>query len=191
MHAEPVGARRGDHVDEVEHVLVAIEVVEADSVLDRDRQAAGLAHGGHAGRHPLGAPHQAHAEAALLHPAARAADVEVDLVVAPLLGQLGAGGELVGVVPAELQRQRPLDGAEVEVPLAVAVEDRAGGDHLGVEQRPSGQQPHEDAEVPIGVVHHRGHTQRNRLASPRLTHDPPSIRPRPHTVKHQPGARFG
>ena len=57
---------------------------------------------------------------------------------------------------AELQRDRVLARRIAEQPLAVAVDDRLGGDHLGVEQRAPRQQTMEDAAMPVRPVHHRG-----------------------------------
>ena len=69
-------------------------------------------------RDELGLRHQAGAEAALLHPVRRAADVEVDLVVAEVLADARAAcGELRRIGAAELQRHRMLLGVEAEQPL--------------------------------------------------------------------------
>jgi len=41
-------------------------------------------------------------------------------------------------------------------PRAIAVNDGAGGQHLGVELRTPRHQAMEDAAMPVGPVHHRG-----------------------------------
>ncbi|MNN82762.1 hypothetical protein D3C81_1997290 [compost metagenome] len=43
--------------------------------------------------------------------------------------------------------------------LAVAMQQRAGGDHLGVQQSVPGEQAQEKAAVAIGPVHHRSDTE--------------------------------
>jgi hypothetical protein len=67
-------------------------------------------------------------------------------------------------IAAELQRQRPLHLVVAEQVLAVAAQHSAGGDHLGVEQRAAGQAAQEDAEAPVGAVHHRRHGERSQDA---------------------------
>ena len=44
---------------------------------------------------------------------------------------------------------------EADQPLAVAVQHRAGGHHLGVDQRAARQQAMEEPAVPVGPFHHR------------------------------------
>ena len=103
-----------------------------------------------------GSRHQAGAEAAGLHPVGRAADIEVDLVIAELASPMrAASASAAGSRAAELQRDRMLGGVEAEQPLAIAMEHRAGGDHLGIEQRAPRQQAVEEPAVPVGPVHHR------------------------------------
>ena len=113
-------------------------------------------------------PHQRRAEAARLHPVGRAADVEVDLVEPHLPPDRRRRRQLRRHRPAELQRQRPLLGMEGEQPLPVAAQHGAGGDHLGIEQRPPREAPVEEAAVPVGPVHHRGDGQADGVD--RLSH---------------------
>ena len=83
--------------------------------------------------------HQAGAERARLHAVGRAADIEVDLVIAEVRADPRRLGELRRIGAAELQRHRMLDRIEAEQPLAVAVDHRIGRHHLGVEQRAARQ----------------------------------------------------
>ena len=92
-----------------------------------------------ASRHQLRLRHQAGAEAAGLHPIGRAADIEVDLVIAEILADPRGLRELARIGPAKLQRHRMLDRVEPEQPLAVAMHDGAGRHHLRIEQRPPRQ----------------------------------------------------
>ena len=147
----------------------------ADGCIKRGMRVYGFHHGfdsgfGFHGRDALGdalgAEHEAGAEVAAGDAVARAADVEVELVVAHVGADAGALGEHGGVVAAELQRDRALDVAqEAEDVVAVAVEDGVHGDHLGVEEgvaRDLAQQP---AVVPVGAVHHRRHAERAGAAA--------------------------
>jgi hypothetical protein len=69
---------------------------------------------------------------------------------------LGRVRELRGIAPAELQRDRMLRGIEVEVARDVAVHQRGGRHHLGVEARVARYPAEEEPAVPVRPVHHRG-----------------------------------
>ena len=112
-------------------------------------------HGGDAVADQRRLRHQAGAEATLLHAVGRTADIEVDLVVAEIRRDARALGELARIAAAELQRHRMLGRVEGQEPRAVAVQHRAGGDHLGIDQRPARQQAMEEPAVPVGPFHHR------------------------------------
>ena len=155
MDDEDLAAGGRDGADEVADEAVIFAVVEPDPVLDRHRNRNRIAHGLDAVRDERGLRHQAGAEAARLHAFGRAAAVEVDLVVAPALAQLRAGGELRGIAAAQLQRQRMLGGIEIEVMRDVAVRERAARDHLGVEPRARRDEAQEVPAVAVGPVHHR------------------------------------
>jgi hypothetical protein len=106
-------------------------------------------------RHERGLRHQAGAEAALLHPVRRAADVEVDLVVAPVRTDGGGLREPGGLAAAQLQRHWVLVRAEPEQAHAIAVQHRLRRHHLGVQQRMVRQQAMEGPAVPVRPIHHR------------------------------------
>jgi hypothetical protein len=125
-----------------------------DAVLDGDGQRDRVTHRPDTGGHRARLGHQAGAERAALHALARAAAIEVDLVVAPLLGEPGRARQVVRLAAAELQRDRMLLGIEVEVTRNVAVHQRAGGHHLGVEARVAREQAVEVPAVAVGPVHH-------------------------------------
>ena len=113
-----------------------ILLVDADAALDRHRHGRPRPSSPRRSRRPARAPHQAGAEAARLHPVGRAADVEVDLVVAerrarspppprarraPTPPSCSATGCSAGSKPSSRSRS--------------PCRTRAGGDHLGIEQR--------------------------------------------------------
>ena len=114
----------------------------------------GRLHGGDAIPDQRRLCHQAGAEPALLHPVRGAAHVQVDLVEAGICADPRAGRERIGIGAAELHRERMLAGVIAQQPRPVAVQHRAGGDHLGVEQRPPRQQPVEIPAVTVGPLHH-------------------------------------
>src|SRR5690606_16353777 len=89
-----------------------ILVVDADAAFHRGGDADRLADGGHAVRDQRRLAHQAGAEAARLHTVGRAADVQVDLVIAEGRADAGRLGQLLRLGPAQLQRHRVLDGVE-------------------------------------------------------------------------------
>ena len=57
---------------------------------------------------------------------------------------------------AQLERHRMLGRVEGQEPRAVAVQHRAGRDHLGIDQRAAREQAMEEPAVPVGPFHHRG-----------------------------------
>ncbi len=143
-----------DGGDEVGHVFVAIAIVYADAVLDGDGKACGSDHGGDCLGDPIGLEHQAGSKIAALNAIAGAADVEVDAVVAPGLGEAGAMGEATGVIAADLEDEGLFLGGEAEEPIEIAMDDRLGCNHFGVEHHPPTDLPRKEAEMPIGALHH-------------------------------------
>jgi hypothetical protein len=160
VHDEDAAAAAlGHRADEVTHEGVVLAAVDANAVLHRHRQAAGIAHGLHAIGHQRRLGHQAGAECAALHTLAGAAAVQVDFVIAPALGQLRAGGQVGRLAATELQRDRVLFIVEVQVARHVTVQQRAGGHHLGVQAGAARDLPVKVAAVAICPVHHRRRTQ--------------------------------
>ena len=97
MHDESVGAGRDGRARQGLERFGGILVVDADPTLDRDRHGNCGLHGRDARADERRLAHQAGSEPALLDAVRRAADVEVDLVVAELRAdarRLGAGGRV-------------------------------------------------------------------------------------------------
>src|SRR5262249_7789061 len=155
VHDERGDARRLDCTSERFERLLRILLVDADAAFDRDRQLDRARHGGDAVADERRLRHQARAEAAPLHPLRRAADIEIDLVVAEIGSDACADGERVRLAAAELECDRMLGRIEGEEADAVAVEHGADGDHLGVDQRATREQEMEERAVPVGPFHHR------------------------------------
>jgi len=93
MDDEACHPRGGAAIDQAVEALLGILIVHAQTALDRRGDADGGADGGHAFRDQLRRAHQAGAEVAALHAIGRAADIEVDLVVAKVLADARGGGQ--------------------------------------------------------------------------------------------------
>ena len=104
---------RMDDLDET-HEGVVVLVVDPDAALDRYRDRNCLAHRAEAVADKLRLRHQAGSESAFLHTVARAATVQVDLVIAKALADARCLGKHVRVAPPELQRDGVLDRIEAE-----------------------------------------------------------------------------
>ena len=100
-HQEFIGVRRG-----VRHRL------DADATLHRNRNLHGRAHRADAFGDQRRLGHQARAEPAALHAIARAAAIEIDLVITELRADARSLGQLVRIAAAELERDRMLRGME-------------------------------------------------------------------------------
>ena len=159
VHGEAADAHLGDAPDERLQVLVGAAAVDADAAFDGDREVDRPHHRRDTVRHQSGPRHQGSAEAATPHAGAGAADIEVDLVVAEGLADLGRAGEHARLRAAELQGERTFRLVEAEQPGTVAVQHRLRSDHLAVEKRPGGNQAQEVAPVPVGARHHRRDAQ--------------------------------
>ena len=101
--------------------LLRVLLVDSDAAFDRHRQLDAAGHGGDAVADERGLGHQAGAEAALLYPIRRAADIEVDLVEAEILGDARTLRQSLRIAAAELQRERMLGRVERQQPGAIAV----------------------------------------------------------------------
>ncbi len=156
MNDEGLTAGVRNLVDEPVEARLCVLIVDADAAFHRDRQARRLCHLGHALRDPSRVRHETCAEPAGLHAVRRAADIQVDLVVALLGADSCSLRELQWIAAAELQRDRMLLGIEPEDAFAIAVNHGLGRHHLGVEQRALRDEPHEVAAVAVGPLHHRG-----------------------------------
>ena len=159
MHDKRLAAGIGHGADEIAHEVIRLAVIDADAVLHRDVDIDHVAHGFHAVGHQLRLGHQAGAKRAFLHALGRAAAVQVDFVIAPLLAQPGAGGQVCRVAAAQLQRHRVLFLIEAQMALHVAVHQRARRHHLGVEPGVARDFAVELAAMAVAPVHHRGDGQ--------------------------------
>ena len=140
--------------DEVAELGVTVAAVDADAVFDRDRDLHCVEHGLDTIAHQPRMAHQAGADHVVLHAVAGAADVEVHFVVAGVLREYGAGGQVRRHAATQLQGQRVLGFVMAQKTLGVAMQQGAGGDHFGVEQGIARQQAQEEAAVAVGPVHH-------------------------------------
>ena len=104
---------------------LGVLLVDADAALHRNGNRDRRFHRRDAVADQRRLRHQAGAEAALLHAVRRAADIEIDLVVAEVGADARAFGERARIAAAELQRDRMLRRVVAEQPRAIAVDDRA------------------------------------------------------------------
>ena len=132
---EGLATRLADRSHEITNKPVALALVNANTVLDRDRQAHRIAHGPDTVGHELGLGHQASAKGTALDALARATAIEVDLVVSPVSAKPSRLSQFGRLAAAELQGQRVFFGVEPQMPRHIAMQQRARGHHLGVEQR--------------------------------------------------------
>ncbi len=163
MHGEPGDACGGAELDQAEQALLRRLVVDADAALDRGGNRHGRGDRGHALGHQLRLTHQAGAETAALHPVGGATDIEVDLVIAKIGADARRLGQVLGLRSAELQGDRMLARIETQQALAVAMQHRARGHHLGIDQGPPAQRAVKRPAVPVGPVHKRRHRESVRL----------------------------
>ena len=159
MHDEEFATRLRDGAHKVPHEVVALATVNADAVFHRHGNVHRVLHGFHAIGHQSGFGHQASAKSTALHPLGGATAVEVDLLIAPLLAQLGGTGQIGRFAPTQLQGHRVFFRVEIKVARHIAMDQRPRGDHLGVEQGVARQQAVEIPAVAVGPVHHRRNTQ--------------------------------
>ncbi len=120
MHDQRIDPGRLDRRGQALQRHFRVLVVDADPAFDRDRDRDRSLHGGDAFGDQLRLRHQAGAEAALLNPIGRTADVEVDLVVPEVRANAGASRKRGRVAAAKLQRHRVLGFVESDQPGAIA-----------------------------------------------------------------------
>ena len=136
MHVERVDAGRDHRVGEA---VERCSSVSWSSMPMRHLTVTGMSVASRMARDAVGDQrrlgHQAGAEAAGLHPVRRAADIEVDLVIAELRGDPRRFGQLARIGAAKLQRHRMLHRIKAQQALARAMHDGGARHHLGEEQR--------------------------------------------------------
>ena len=172
MNGEAAAAGLGEHVDEPVEKRIVVAVVDTDAGLHGDRDRDRVIHRAPAVGDGLGLGHQAGAECALLHAVARAADVDVDRVVAGALGQHRRLAHQFRLAAADLQHDRVLLGVECQQPIGIAVHQRGRRDHLGVEHGGRRQQTVEKPAVPVRPVHHRRNGERYLVHASSLASGP-------------------
>ena len=160
MDDKHLAACIGHRAYEIAHKVIALDLVDADAVLDGDGHVHHIHHGLDAIGHQTGLVHQTGAKRAALHAFAGAAAVEVDLVIAPLRTQTGALRQIGRLAAAQLQGNRVLARIKTKMARNIAMDQGTGGHHLGIEQGVLAEQTVQITAVPICPIHHR----RNRHA---------------------------
>ena len=172
MHNESAATSKMQGANKIPHKSVIVSAVNANAVLHADRERYCIEHGLDAIGNQGWLGHQAGAKCATLHPLAWATAIEVDFVIAPLLAEPGALRQFGRLAAAELQRQGVLLGVVTQVPRHIAMQQRTGGHHLGIQPRPAAQQAMEKSAMSVGPVHHRcyNNTPRIRFRCHNLVH---------------------
>ena len=116
MHDERVGTRLLDRAGEMFQRLLGILLVDADAAFYCHGYRNGRLHCRNAFAHERRLRHQASAEAAVLHPVGRTADIEIDFIEAAICADARASGKRSRIGAAELQRQRMLRGIITKQP---------------------------------------------------------------------------
>jgi hypothetical protein len=144
--------------------LFRILIVNADAAFDRDWDRHGGFHRRHALTDERGLRHQAGAEAAVLHPVRRATDIEINLFETRIGADASAGGKITRIAAAKLKCNRVFGRIVPQQPRPVAVQHRAGRQHLGVKERAARQQTMEEPAMPVGPFHHRSDAEYARTS---------------------------
>ena len=181
VNDERIDARLLDRAGKNLQRLFRVLLVDADAAFHRDGNRHGGLHGRHGVADQSRLRHEAGAEAAVLHAVGRAAGIQIDLVKAKLRADARARGERARIGAAKLQRQRMLGRIVAQKPRAIAVQHRAGGEHLRIEQRPARQQAMEEPAVPVSPFHHR-RDGKAAIQFQRLSPDIPKINARPRRL---------
>ena len=132
VHDEGAATCFGYCADKIAHKVIALVLVNANAVFHRDRHVHHVHHGFDTIGHQHRLVHQAGAKSAPLHPLTGATAVEVNFIVTPLRTQPGAVGQVGRFAPAQLQGQGMLFSIELQMARHIAMQQGAGGHHLGV-----------------------------------------------------------
>ena len=151
---EDATTRVVDGADEIAHESVTRVVIQPESMFNRDRDVHRVPHGFDTIRDQARVGHQTSSEGPLLHPLGRTPAIQVDLIVAPACAKPGTVREIRRIAATELQRHRVLLRIEIQVTRQIAMQQRAGRDHLGIDTRPGCDQPMQVAGVLVGHVDH-------------------------------------
>ncbi len=124
-------------LDEAHEEFVLVHVrhrhrVDRDSALHGHRDTNACAHRCDTVRDQARLSHEARSEASALHAIARAAAVQVDLIVAVRFAGARRDRKLPRIAAAQLQRDRMLGIVEAQKPLCIPAHDSRRRNHLGI-----------------------------------------------------------
>ena len=159
MHDQHLQPGADESFGEVVQTGVVVLIVHTDAAFHRYRNVHRGTHRRHAVGDQRGFAHQTGAKTPRLHAIGRAADIEIDLVIAPLHTDACRLRQLRRLVPAKLQRKRMLGRIEIQQTRTIAVQHGTGRHHLGIQTRMRAEQAMEVPAVAVGPVHHRGYTK--------------------------------
>src|SRR5690554_4494991 len=140
MHDKRIAASIRDLGDKALQVGILILVVYTDTAFYRDRNTYRITHGLHCSGDLIRIPHQARLDQVVLHTVAGTANVEIDLVIAPSLGNGSALCQLTRIAATQLQGNRVLDLIVAKETLTwAAMQNGPGGNHFGIQQSVTSQ----------------------------------------------------
>jgi hypothetical protein len=139
--------------------FVRILIIYPNPAFDGHRNSHTCFHGSNTIGDQRGFRHQTRAEPANLNAIGWTPHIEIDFVVAKLFANTRRQRERLRITSAELECNRVLERIKRKQSSAIAVQDGASGQHLGVNQRAPRQQPVKEPTVAIGPLHHRSDTK--------------------------------
>jgi len=147
-----------DDTNEINDVIPRVEVVHTQAALYGHRDGHLSAHLSDNARDQMRVFHQDCAKRAFNDFVGRASTVDVNFIVAELLGDFGSLAHSDGVTATDLTHDRVLVIAEGEEAVAslASMQHRILVDHLSVQPRVLRQQSHEVPEVFIADIDHWG-----------------------------------
>ena len=102
MNAEAIAASCRYNLHKVDHVLIAVHVIDADTMLDTHRQWRGGHHRSHTVGHKFGLCHQAGPKVAALNAIAWTANIQINFAVAKVVGYAGAICQQLRIIATNL-----------------------------------------------------------------------------------------
>src|SRR5690554_5175466 len=164
MHDKSIAAGIRDPSDKTLQVGILILVIDTDTAFYRDRNTYRITHGLHSSGDLFRIPHQTGPDQVILHTVAGTANVEIDLVIAPSLGNGSALCQLTRIAAPQLQGNRMLDLIVAKETLTwAAMQNGPGGNHFGIQQNVTSQRPSENAEITCRPVHHGCDSEKTSL----------------------------
>ena len=155
VYDKTLAATVSDLTHKVFHHLITVITINAEPAFDGHRNLYGRLHRGHQRINQLRFCHQTGTETTRLDTIARAAAVDVDFIVSVGFANRCSLRHLDRIGTTELQHQRGIVSVGVQKVITITMNNRFGGQHLGVQQGMPSQLAGQKTKMPIGQLHHR------------------------------------